>query len=276
MPLSIEDFFEDILGKAQYGLRIDTETLAQKAGVERSTVQQLRKGVLDEAALLKVAPILNLHPESLLESAQKSWYPEQPEVPGLTTFSSSYEDMIVNAYLYQPPGTSLAVLFDTGTDAAPILKHIQDNDLQLEGICLTHSHPDHIAELATIQKATNSPPTWIHSNELVEGATPISENWSFMLSQGCNIVARKTNGHSPAGLTYLIKHSRLPTPIAIVGDAMFAGSMGGGRFDYDQALSTNRTEILTLPDDTPICPGHGPLSTVGQEKAHNPFFPEFK
>ena len=276
MPLSVEDFFEDILGKAQFGLGIDTETLAQKAGVEKSQVQRLRKGDLDEDALLKVAPLLNLHPESLLASAKKTWYPQQPNLPEITTFSSHYGDMIVNAYLYQAPGTSQAVLFDTGTDATTILNHIQQNDLTLEGICLTHSHPDHIAELQTILKATNQPPAWIHQDEQVPGATPISENWSFMLTQGCNILARKTNGHSPAGITYLIEHSSRSHPIAVVGDAMFAGSMGGGRFNYEQALSTNRSQILTLPDDTPILPGHGPISTVGQEKAHNPFFPEFK
>jgi hydroxyacylglutathione hydrolase len=276
MALGIEDFFEDILGKAQYGLGIDTETLAEKSGVEKSRIQKLRKGELDENALLKVAPHLNLHPESLLESARKSWYPDQPDLPEITTFSSHYGDMVVNAYLYQAPGTNLCVLFDTGTDASPILKHLRKKNLQLEGICLTHSHPDHIAELQTIRKQTNQPPAWIHLEELVDGATPISENWSFMLSQGCTISARKTNGHSQAGLTYLIEHPHRSFPIAIVGDAMFAGSMGGGRFDYNQALATNRSQILTLPDDTPICPGHGPISTVGQEKAHNPFFPEFK
>jgi glyoxylase-like metal-dependent hydrolase (beta-lactamase superfamily II) len=51
--------------------------------------------------------------------------------------------------------------------------------------------------------------------------------------------------------------------------------MGGGLVSYDEALRTNRSSIFTLPDDTIICPGHGPLTTVGEEKLHNPFFPEF-
>jgi glyoxylase-like metal-dependent hydrolase (beta-lactamase superfamily II) len=57
-----------------------------------------------------------------------------------------------------------------------------------------------------------------------------------------------------------------------VGDAIFAGSMGGGLVDYREALRTNRESIFTLPEDTVICPGHGPLTTVGEEKQHNPFF----
>jgi glyoxylase-like metal-dependent hydrolase (beta-lactamase superfamily II) len=48
--------------------------------------------------------------------------------------------------------------------------------------------------------------------------------------------------------------------------------MGGGMVSYEEALRTNRENILTLPDDTVICPGHGPLTTVGEEKQHNPFF----
>jgi glyoxylase-like metal-dependent hydrolase (beta-lactamase superfamily II) len=61
-------------------------------------------------------------------------------------------------------------------------------------------------------------------------------------------------------------------PIAIVGDSLFAGSMGGGNVSYDDALRNNLEKILTLPDETIICPGHGPMTTVGEEKEHNPFF----
>ena len=59
---------------------------------------------------------------------------------------------------------------------------------------------------------------------------------------------------------------------AIVGDALFAGSVGGVRGDYIETLATIRQEILGLRDDTILCPGHGPLTTVAQEKTNNPFF----
>lgn len=64
----------------------------------------------------------------------------------------------------------------------------------------------------------------------------------------------------------------LGRPIAIVGDSLFAGSMGGGNVSYEDALKNNLEKILTLPDETGPCPGHGPMTTVGEEKAHNPFF----
>ena len=64
----------------------------------------------------------------------------------------------------------------------------------------------------------------------------------------------------------------LARPIAVVGDSIFAGSMGGGNVSYKEAIKNNVEKILTLPDETIICPGHGPMTTVGEEKVHNPFF----
>jgi glyoxylase-like metal-dependent hydrolase (beta-lactamase superfamily II) len=64
----------------------------------------------------------------------------------------------------------------------------------------------------------------------------------------------------------------LARPVAVVGDSIFAGSMGGGNVSYKEAIKNNVEKILTLPDATIICPGHGPMTTVGEEKAHNPFF----
>jgi len=62
------------------------------------------------------------------------------------------------------------------------------------------------------------------------------------------------------------------TRFAVVGDALFAGSMGGPNTSYADCLRTNREEILSLPPETILCSGHGPLTTVALERAHNPFF----
>jgi glyoxylase-like metal-dependent hydrolase (beta-lactamase superfamily II) len=88
------------------------------------------------------------------------------------------------------------------------------------------------------------------------------------------IETRQTSGHARGGITYVV--SGLPRRVAVVGDALFAASMGGGAVSYEEALRTNRKEIFSLPDDTIICPGHGPLTTVGEQKKHNAFYPEFQ
>ncbi|MFM8789485.1 MAG: MBL fold metallo-hydrolase, partial [Chthoniobacterales bacterium] len=82
--------------------------------------------------------------------------------------------------------------------------------------------------------------------------------------------SRLTPGHRPGGTTFVIEGQLLSA--AITGDALFAGSIGGVRGNYSAALSAIRHEILSLPDGTIICPGHGPMTTVGQEKENNPFF----
>ena len=91
-----------------------------------------------------------------------------------------------------------------------------------------------------------------------------------MNSGRLSLQALHTHGHSVGGVTYIIEG--LEQPVAIVGDALFAGSMGGGMVSYQDALRTNREKIMTLHGNTIICPGHGPNTTVKEEKAHNPFF----
>jgi hydroxyacylglutathione hydrolase len=273
MTIPLEDFFEDIIGKAQRGLGIETSGLAERTGLDREAIQALRRGELDIDAISKIAPELGLDTQTLIASAEKSWFPEQPEVPGLHVFHSYYGDMIVNAYLVQLPESREAIVFDTGTDCTEILNHLRSNNIDLAAICVTHSHPDHISDLDALRAAMNNPPSYIHEQEPVHGATLIEEGW-FLEAAGLRLSTQKTSGHSVAGITYLIEG--MTSPIAVVGDAIFAGSMGGGMVSYAEALQNNREKILTLRDDTVLCPGHGPLTTVGQEKAHNPFYPEFK
>ncbi|MGE9296459.1 MAG: MBL fold metallo-hydrolase, partial [Puniceicoccales bacterium] len=61
-------------------------------------------------------------------------------------------------------------------------------------------------------------------------------------------------------------------PVAIVGDALFAGSIGGVRANYHGALKMIRERVLSLPGETILCPGHGPITTVAEELQHNPYF----
>ena len=88
-----------------------------------------------------------------------------------------------------------------------------------------------------------------------------------------SLVAKHTHGHSVGGITYVI--DGLEKPVAVVGDAIFAGSMGGGMVSYKDALRTNREKIMSLTDDTILCPGHGPLTTVGEENRITRFSQNF-
>ena len=140
--------------------------------------------------------------------------------------------------------------------------------LNVQFIFLTHAHADHVADLPRLREETGAD-VFTPRDEPVPGAEPIEEGKQFRLGN-LQIDTRLTWGHSQGGMTYVV--NRLARPIAVVGDSLFAGSMGGGNVSYPDALRNNLEKILTLPDETIICPGHGPMTTVGEEKVHNPFF----
>ena len=267
--IPLEDNFADIIGKAQRGLRISDAELAEKARVNSQTLRKLHEGEYDELALLRIAPALGLAARALSDLATGSWQPQPPgKLSGLAQFNTRYHDIGVNAYLVWDPETKDAAAFDTGADCSGMLRVAKKENLQVRSIFLTHAHADHIADLARLTRETSAL-VFAPDREPVGGAEPIEENQRSKIGK-LNVEARLTWGHSRGGMTFVI--TGLDHPVAVVGDSLFAGSMGGGSVSYDDAVQNNLEKILTLPDDTIICPGHGPMTTVGEEKVHNPFF----
>jgi hydroxyacylglutathione hydrolase len=269
MSIPLEDNVSDIIGKAQRGLGVSDSQLAERSGVRVEKIRKLRDGEFDDNAVERVAPVLKLDAAALRKLAAGKWNPESiGEVEGLAQFNTTYHDVTVNAYLVWDPASREAVTFDTGADCSDMLQRIEKENLSVRLILLTHAHPDHVADLRRLRKATGAS-VYISELEAEEGAEAIAEGKRFRAGS-LEIEVRLTSGHSPGGMTYVI--TGLSRPIAIVGDSLFAGSMGGGNVSYDDALRNNREKILTLPDQTIICPGHGPLTTVAKEKRDNPFF----
>jgi len=267
--IPLEDNVGDIVGKAQRGLGISDSELAKKAGVDLQTIRKLRDGDFDEAALLRIAPVLNLAAGPLCELGRGEWRPEKiNERDGFVQFNTRFHDMAVNAYLVWDPASRAAAVFDTGADCSEMVRFASRHKLNVQLILLTHAHPDHLADLPRLREETGGD-VFGPAREPVSGAEPIDEGKHFHLGN-LEIDTRLTWGHSQGGMTYVV--TGLARPIAIVGDSLFAGSMGGGNVSYQDALRTNVEKILTLPNETIICPGHGPMTTVGEEKQHNPFF----
>ena len=267
--IELEDNVGDIVGKAQRGLGISDSDLAKKSGANADTIRKVRDGKIDEATLRAVAPALDLDADALVDLAAGKYRPaELKNFDGLAQFSTSYSGMLVNAYLVWDHATKHAVAFDTGADCASMLKLATKENLGLKMILLTHAHPDHVADLPRLREETGAE-VFAPAREPVPGADKIEEGKHFQLGK-IDIEARLTWGHSPGGMTFVC--TGFARPIAIVGDSMFAGSMGGGSVSYKDALKNNLKKILTLPDETVICPGHGPMTSVGEEKKHNPFF----
>jgi 3-hydroxyisobutyrate dehydrogenase len=273
MPtIPLEDSFADILGKTQRGLNLTDDDLARRAQMTVAELARVKGGEAIEPLLRKLATALNLGADALVASAGKSWFPKTVEVPGLVQFNTVFEDMTVNYYLVWDAKSKQAVVFDTGADCSAALRFARANGLNIRLILLTHTHVDHIVDLPRL-KAETGAPAWVGHAERFPDATPFSAGKTFKVG-ALKIESRQTSGHAPGGITFVV--SGLARPVAIVGDAVFAGSMGGGKISFAEALDTNRKNIFTLPNDTVLCPGHGPLTTVGEEKSHNPFYPEFQ
>jgi glyoxylase-like metal-dependent hydrolase (beta-lactamase superfamily II) len=270
--IALEDSHEDIIAKAMQGQKIGRSELSILTGLEKSDIEHLINGNFSKESIIKIAPHLWLDTKKLLNSAQKRWCPKKKVIPGLNKFKSNFRSMTVNAYIIFDQTSKRAWLFDTGTECGSLLSFLEHETLTLDSIFLTHTHRDHVFCLDEIKEHTGNPKVYTHSSEPIKDSILIEEGFSISTGR-LSLKAFHTHGHSVGGITYVI--DGLELPVAIVGDALFAGSMGGGMVSYQDALRTNREKIMTLPDETILCPGHGPMTTVGEEKKYNPFFPEF-
>lgn len=272
MPtLPLEDDFNDVLAKALHGLKLRPADLAARAGLEPAHLERLLQGEFDEAAVRKLAPLLELGEGQLVALGRKAYAPVAEPPEGLLGFSTPYADFHVNAYLVWDPTTKQAVVFDTGTDAEAIARAAGERGLTICLILVTHTHPDHVMGLEDLRQRTGAP-AYVTPLEPLPGAEPLPDGRLFQVG-ALTLKPLATAGHSRGGTSYHV--TGLARPLVVVGDALFAGSMGRGNVSYPDALANNRRAIFSLPDETVICPGHGPLTTVGQEKRHNPFYPEF-
>jgi hydroxyacylglutathione hydrolase len=191
-----------------------------------------------------------------------------------------------NCFILGDEESGEAVIIDPGGDGDMILNAIARKSWKVTAILNTHAHFDHIAANARVKEGTGAPLMapkddaphmgQAHVSARIYGLeVDASPDPDRVLSDGDSIdlgnekiEVVSTPGHTPGGATFVTSIGIFP------GDSIFAGSIGrtdlpGG--DYDTLIHSIKTRILTLGDDTPVYPGHGPATTVGRERAHNPF-----
>jgi len=193
-----------------------------------------------------------------------------------------------NTFLFRREGSDRALIVDPGEEADRLLAAIEEMGVQLDGILLTHTHFDHVGAVAPVAKATGAE-VWVPEIEKgvladINSFVPWAEfgpfeSWNAehtlkgsekLELAGFEIDVLFTPGHSPGHVTFYI-----PDEAAIFsGDVLFQGSVGrtdlpGG--DPRVLMQTLRTLAETLPDETVVHPGHMGLTTIGAERATNPF-----
>jgi len=272
MPhLPLEDNCTDVVSKTQRGRRISDAELCSRAGISPADLAAVKSGQPFAPVVRRIARQLRLDPDALEDLAFHRWYPEQPVFPhGFSMSVTRYEDMTVNSYLVWDGRTREAAVFDTGSDCGPLLDLVRAERLRVLYIFLTHTHEDHVADLPRLAKETGAE-VWASEREPADfpGARTFSENAHFHLGS-LALKTLSTWGHSPGQTTYYI--TGLSHPLAVVGDSLFASSMGGSAEHFADQHRNDVEKILSLSRGTVLACGHGPLTTVGQEKKHNPFF----
>jgi glyoxylase-like metal-dependent hydrolase (beta-lactamase superfamily II) len=274
--MSLEDHAGDIVRKARMMARLPAAEAAVLAGLTREAYETFEAegrlpGGVDWAAL---GARLGLATDRLPAIAA-GWLPAPVDPArwgGLRRFTTEQEGLAVHSHLFWDPAARAAALVDTGWDITAAEAVLHDHGLKLAWLLITHGHRDHVAALADLRE--RHPAVQIRSQ--VAGTPESCRNRpGEVLAVGAlRVAARETPGHAPDGVTYVVTGWPGDAPaVAFVGDAIFAGSMGGAPEHGELARSRVRGEILSLPPDTLLCPGHGPLTTVGEERANNPFFP---
>jgi glyoxylase-like metal-dependent hydrolase (beta-lactamase superfamily II) len=268
--VNLEDTHLDVLLKAQKAQGMTDRDLVKLAEISVPDLNNLRAGRREPVAIEKIARTLNLRPEAVVDLANSHWHaPAAALPPHVLQFTTPFDDMSVNHYLIWDPKTLKAVAFDAGTNADPLFAALERHKLTLTHIFLTHSHGDHILELDRIREKTKAK-AYAPDAEPIEGCEPVPNAKKFKLGS-LAITAHTVPGHSVGGTVYEIRG--LASPLAVVGDVIFAGSVGGIRSRYRPALEAIRAGVLSLSPETILLPGHGPITTVAHELSHNPFFP---
>lgn len=180
---------------------------------------------------------------------------------------------------------------DCGFEPGSLLHDVDEIGVEPEAFVLTHAHVDHIAGLREARRRHPDAPIWVHEAER-DWLTDANKNLSAMspvhvtappadrlLRDGETLTlggerwrVMHTPGHSPGSISLV--HDETGT--CLCGDAIFNRSIGRTDFpgcSFDVLADSIRSKLYTLPDDTLLLPGHGPSTTVGEEKRHNPFVP---
>ncbi len=271
--MSLEDELGDVLQKARDGKTWSQDDLVRVTDLPEDDIQRIESYQLtpEDSVVIKLAKALDLDGPALIDIAQERWVPKEPaddpdfDLVCLSVFMGEYP---VNCYLLRCKATGETAVVDTGANPKTIINKACEMDVSPKMILLTHAHPDHAGGLGELSDAFDCPTYIDHNEPKPKGSRnfKIVRDGDELTLGNLRIRCIETPGHTAGGVSYLINQSLLS------GDVIFAGSMGRANSSWNDLFNSITQKVLRLPDATGIYPGHGPATTVGQEKEHNPFF----
>jgi hydroxyacylglutathione hydrolase len=185
---------------------------------------------------------------------------------------SMADEWLSNTYLVGDEPGGVAVLIDAGGPVAPLLDAIDEYDLTLSHVLLTHHHHDHVAELGNVLERFGDVEVLAHraEGEEVLGTTGTIEPGQKLTIGGLEVEAIHTPGHTAGMLNFLVNGTDLYT-----GDTLFKGSVGGvrapGSTSYEDLRASIMDTLMALPEEIDVHPGHTDPTTIGAEWEGNAF-----
>jgi hydroxyacylglutathione hydrolase len=271
----LEDTFGDCLRKAMRGNKVDSRQLAASTGLDAGDIDRwlADDGTADASQARTLARALHLNEDKFVERAAGTWAPPPIHLDSVRRHSQHPHPS--NGYVLVPGDGKRAALVDPAGDPKHLLGVLRDGGYDLQYILITHKHDDHCDAAADVAKAFPNAKVVMHELDIAaigalgRDATRVRDGESLPFGDdGGQIHMLHTPGHTDGSACFLFEKT------LFTGDTMFAGSIGGAYGDkstYGDILESVGEKLFTLPEDTVVMPGHGPPTTIGLERQHDPF-----
>ena len=273
----MEDELGDVLDKAIRHAGFTEQDLAARAQVDPGRLRDVidYRGTFDATELNRLAEVLGLNAAGLAAVATGR-YP-LPEASGLPfclyPLRMAYGIGVANAYVVADCSSESGVLFDCGTDPDALRRVWPSRIKQLEAVFLTHYDTEHIGGLNEVRLRYPGTPLFGPGAAHAPASVVALQDGAALEVAGLSIRVWHTPGHAESHHCYLVSSTRAKgrKPLLVTGDLLFAGSIGGCYFCRERLTKSLRRICRDVPPDTVVAPGHGPLTTIKNERAFNPF-----
>jgi glyoxylase-like metal-dependent hydrolase (beta-lactamase superfamily II) len=271
-----EDELGDVLEKAMRQTGLSEAVLAERAQVSAGKIAEAidYRYDLNTDEVRRLALALGLNEIGLVALAQGK-YP-LPEIGGLPfclyPLRMPHGIGVANAYIVADCISSVGILFDTGPDYLLLRRVWPKNIRTIASIFITHTETEHVGALRDLTHAFGDVPVYCPEGAALPRAKVMNEGDELLFGD-LKVKALKTPGHAEAHNCYAVSRTRLSTApsLLISGDLLFAGSTGGAYYCKSRLANNLQRLFTTLPEATVVAPGHGPLTTIKNERCFNPF-----
>lgn len=258
----LEDDYTYVVRKVLKGLAMAPSEAASQAGLSEASVLAFSRGNFSPEIARRLAPVLGLNAAALVQ--HPGYLPKPLALPCVHRLDMPFEQERVNAWLIWTDDA--VILFDTGYQPSSCTVALDAIGVPpLQHVFITHGHVDHVGGIPSLVVRGNE----VHG-ATIDQARPMVPGDAIRCGS-LTIRACDLSGHANPALGFHI--DGLLSPVLVTGDALFAGSIGGCATPaiYQHALHRLKEVLTPLPATTILLPGHGPATTLGEERVSNPF-----